>query len=565
MRFARTHAPFTAADLAARYAIGEPAAEAVLTRLASAGRLVEGEFRPTGSGREWVDASVLRLLRRRSLAKLRHEIEPVDHAVLGRFATVWQGVSKRRQGADALLDAIEQLQGAPIAASILETDILPARIDGYDSSMLDAITAAGEVVWVGVEPLGEHDGRVALYLADHLATLLPPEAANAPGGLAASPTPKTGQKRARRSESPETHPGPEPGTRQRAVLDALSSRGASFFGPLHDASGGGYPGETVDALWDLVWMGLVTNDTFQALRAFTQARAARRKQKHRQGADRFRSRRSAPPAAEGRWTLVRAGHGTANLTTTRWATALAGQLLARHGVVTREGTACESLPGGFGAVYPVLKAMEEAGRVRRGYFVAGLGATQFALPGALDLLRSLRNLNLPISDDNGRVNGDRAAEVTVLAATDPANPYGATLKWPAAAPLHQQLAVSDSPPIPMAPTQPADSGRGPIRVVGASVVLVDGALAAYLARGDRQLLTFLPEDEPQRSHVARAIANALIVRARTGADAPRGMLIEEIDGRPSSMSALAGYLAEAGFVSGALGCHATFATKPPRR
>jgi ATP-dependent Lhr-like helicase len=203
--------------------------------------------------------------------------------------------------------------------------------------------------------------------------------------------------------------------------------------------------------------------------------------------------------------------------------------------VTREGITAESIPGGFGAVYPVLKALEESGRVRRGYFVAGLGATQFSLPGALDLLRSLRDP--PRGDE---------PDVATLAATDPANPYGATLKWPPrqSSPPHG----SDS----------GDAGRGPTRSIGAAVILVDGALAAYLARGDRQLLAYLPETEPQRSRVGRAVARALIERARAGGDSPRGMLIEEIDGGPPAAHALAPYLAEAGFAGGALGFQATF-------
>jgi ATP-dependent Lhr-like helicase len=242
----------------------------------------------------------------------------------------------------------------------------------------------------------------------------------------------------------------------------------------------------------------------------------------------FRSRRLAPPSAEGRWTLVdrggrdeggpersarRSKQTTADAT--RWAAAITQQLLARHGVVTREAVTSENIPGGFGIVYPVLKGMEETGRIRRGYFVAGLGATQFAMPGALDLLRSLRD----VPDD---------PEVVVLAATDPANPYGATLKWPA-------------------------GNRAPTRSVGATVILVNGALAAYLARGDRVLLTFLPEAEPDRSKAARAVACALIDRARSGIDSPRGMLIEEIDGEAPATHSLAPYLAEAGFIAGALG------------
>src|SRR5437762_11235751 len=177
LRYARTHAPFTAPDFAARYGLGHAAAEATLTRLALEGRLVEGEFRPGGTRREWTDAGVLRMLRRRSLARLRQEVEPVEHAALGRPATAWQGVTRRRHGADALLDAIEQLQAAPLPASILEAELLPARVDAYDPADLDAVMAAGEVVWVGIESLGERDGRIALYLADHLPRLLPPRVA----------------------------------------------------------------------------------------------------------------------------------------------------------------------------------------------------------------------------------------------------------------------------------------------------------------------------------------------------------------------------------------------------
>src|SRR5262249_50238537 len=155
-----------------------------------------------------------------------------------------------------------------------------------------------------------------------------------------------------------------------------------------------------------------------------------------------------------------------------WTAAMAQQLLARHGVLTREALSIESVTGGFSTVYPVLKAMEESGRVRRGYFVARLGATQIALPGAVDLLRSLREA------------GD-APEVAVLPATDPANPYGAMLRFDSAT---------------------TTAGRGPTRTVGATVILVNGLLAAYLARGDRQLLVWLPDSEPERSKTARAIA-----------------------------------------------------------
>jgi ATP-dependent Lhr-like helicase len=537
LRFARTHAPFTAPDFAARYGLHAAAAEAVLLRLTGEGRLVEGEFRPGGTRREWTDPGVLRMLRRRSLAKLRHEIEPVDQAVLGRFSTTWQGIVKRRHGADALLDAIEQLQGAPLPASILETEILPARIDFYDPADLDAVTAAGEVVWIGVEPLGERDGRVALYLADHLPRLLAPTV-------------------------PDGRRVPDLPERETAILDALRSSGASFFGPLHEAVGGGYPGETVDALWNLVWQGLVTNDTFHALRAFTRSRAPRRRMKIRHDdVSSFRSRRLAPPSAEGRWTLVPRGREStaaaappgrpsksrAGGDATRWAAALTQQLLARHGVLTREAVASEAIPGGFGLIYPVLKGLEDNGRIRRGYFVAGLGATQFAMPGALDLLRSMRD-------------APDEAEVAVLAATDPANPYGATLKWSArgSAQASRSDKKEDSASSAGSALAVVDAGRGPTRSVGATVILVNGALAAYLARGDRQLVTFLPESEPDRSKVGRAVGRVLIERARTGGDAPRGMLIEEIDGLPPARHPMSSFLAESGFVAGAMGFQATF-------
>src|SRR6185295_13318206 len=313
--------------------------------------------------------------------------------------------------------------------------------------------------------------------------------------------------------------------RELAILDALRASGASFFGPLHDAAGGGYPGETVTALWNLVWRGLVTNDTFHALRAFTRSRAPRRRERRTTPAAAFRSRRLAPPSAEGRWVLVHASDGARRVqpsdgrspkgaalqASTKWAAAITQQLLARHGVVTREAVVTENIPGGFGVVYPVLKGMEETGRIRRGYFVAGLGATQFAMPRAHDLLRSLRDQ----PDD---------VEVVVLAATDPANPYGATLKWTGRRstqnPQNTQKQTGSASSASSALNVVTDAGRGPTRSVGATVVLVNGALAAYLARGDRQLATFLPEAEPERSKAGRAVARVLIDRARSGGESP---------------------------------------------
>ncbi|MGZ8198638.1 MAG: Lhr family helicase, partial [Burkholderiales bacterium] len=264
-----------------------------------------------------------------------------------------------------------------------------------------------------------------------------------------------------------------------------------------------------DALWDLVWKGIVTNDTFHALRAYT-----RPKQPRGSG---FRSRRVAPPSTQGRWSLV----PTATANETQRATALAQQLLARYGVVTREAPALENIYGGFSAVYPILKAMEDAGRIRRGYFVAGLGATQFASGGAIDLLRSLRE-------------EPEKPETVMLAATDPANPYGAIVAWP-----ESKWMLS--------------------RSVGAEVVLVNGLMACYVSRGEKQFYVFLPEDEPVRSTVAREIARTLASLVLDGRR--RALLVNEINEEPAARSPLAPFLAEAGFVATAMGMQIRQAAK----
>jgi ATP-dependent Lhr-like helicase len=486
-RYARTHAPFVTADFAARYGLGRSTAETMLKELASTGRLLEGEFRPGGTGREWCDADVLQSIRRRSLAKIRKQVEPVEPSVLGRLITTWQGVVRRRSGLDAILDTIENLQGAPLPASILETEILPARVEGYSPADFDALTGAGEVVWCGIEPLGDRDGRLALYLTDHLGRL---RRAPSFDGLA---------------------------PREQAILDYLETQGASFFAAIHDAAGGGYPAETVDALWNLVWRGAITNDTFHALRAYLRPPERRPRRPARGRA--FRTRRVAPPSAEGRWSLV-SDRIAGRPSPTEASAALAQQLLSRYGVLTREVAAAEGIFGGFSVVYDVLKAMEDAGRVRRGYFVGGVGATQFALPPALDLLRSLRE-------------PPEHPEAIVVAATDPANPYGTILPWPS-------TAGADT------------SARGPTRTVGALAILVNGALAGYISRGARQLLAWLPEDEPARSHTARALAERLASLA-SDQEGRVPILIGEINGILPSEHPLAEHLVEAGFTPSAMG------------
>jgi ATP-dependent Lhr-like helicase len=492
-RFARSHGPFAAGQVAARYGLGIAVVTSVLQRLTEADRLMEGEFRPGGTEREWVDPNVLRSLRSRSRAKLRHEIEAVEGDALGRFMVAWHGIGSKRRGLEALLDAIEQLQGTAVPASVLERDILPVRVDDYVPAMLDTLMAAGEVVWVGIERLGEKDGRIALYLTDHLPRLRPPVSAP-----------------------------PKLEGRVKAVRDYLAAHGASFFAAIREGTGQGFPTDTVEALWELVWMGLVTNDTLHPLRSYTGASDSRRAR--RPSPAKFRSRRSSPQTSEGRWSLVEAVAATAT-TATEWGAATAHQLLTRYGIVTRETVSSEAIAGGFSAVYQVLRAMEDAGRIRRGYFVAGLGGAQFAMPAALDLLRSHRE-------------PPEQAHAVVLAATDPANPYGTLLKWPDASGGTETT---------------ADVGRGATRTVGAQVILVDGLAAGYLRRGERDLLVALPDVEPTRSRIAQALARALIQLALARPDGQRGLFLETLNGVRAGQHPAARWFVAEGFVVGADG------------
>jgi ATP-dependent Lhr-like helicase len=476
-RYARTHGPFMADEVAARLGIGVAVVAATLQQLAQAGRVIEGEFRPGGKGREWCDTDVLRIVRSRSLAALRKEVEPVEPDVLGRFLVSWHGVVRPRVGLDGLLDVVERLQGAPLVASVLEREVLAARIDRYTPALLDTLISAGEVTWLGVEPLGECDGRIALYLTDHLRLLVAP--ASGEGLL----------------------------DREARILAWLVKSGASFFGPLHEAAGGGFPQESVDALWSLVWKGLVTNDTLHPLRAYIAGPQQRTRREAR--TQRFRSRRLVPASAEGRWSALSAHERPG---ATAWATALTQQLLTRHGVVARDVTALEPVPGGFSTIYPVLRRLEDTGRVRRGYFVAGLGGAQFAEPGAIDLLRAER---------------DPAANpvAVTLAATDPANPFGALVEWPA---------------------WPGGTSKAS-RVAGARVVLVDGYATGWIGRGDRSVLVAVPDEDPDRSRRCLALAREMVRLAHLPTAERRGWLIADLNGEPATASPLARYFVEAGF------------------
>jgi ATP-dependent Lhr-like helicase len=513
-RYARTHGPFRAAEVATWYGLGHAVVTDALRRLVGAGRLVEGELRPdpTGSaagGLDFCDAGVLRTLRRRSLAALRAEVEPVTATDFARFLPTWQGVGGTLRGTEGLVRAVEQLAGAVVPASALEALVLPARVAAYSPAMLDELMSSGEVVWRGHGSLPGDDGWVSLHLAD-LAPLTSP-----------SPDPAL--------DLSETH---------QAVLDALAGGGAYFFRTLADAihqQVGATDDDTLlGALWDLTWAGYLTNDTLAPLRALLGGgRTAHRRTPQGPRRGRYASRpgslgglgspggrasgarpgrptlpaRSGPPSAAGRWSLLPPVESDSTVV----AYATAEMLLERYGVVTRGSAMSESVVGGFAAAYRVLAAAEESGRVRRGYFVEGLGAAQFATSGAVDRLRAQsRPLDaVRRSDDPPRA--------VVLAACDPANPFGAALTWPDRPSGADDPAGSGDKGGDKAGNTGGDGGKAgrghqPGRKAGALVVLDDGELVLYVERGGKSLLTWTEStDALQRA------ADALALAVREGA------------------------------------------------
>ncbi|HEY5495189.1 MAG TPA: hypothetical protein VIK16_00890, partial [Candidatus Limnocylindrales bacterium] len=417
---------------------------------------------------------------------------------------------------ERLAEVVDQLAGVPIPASVLERDVLPARVPGYQPRLLDELGALGEVAWIGCGPLGRDDGRVALFRPGRGDVLR--------AALAAS-----------RAAAADRASGP----RHAAIRDLLTRRGASFYREVFGAARGGTDREVLDALWDLVWAGEVTNDTFAPLRALRWKRPG--------GDRRPRPGRLAtlgPPEAAGRWSRVEPGEpvgdggsaripapsrvaGAEGLTApsaTRGLHALALALLDRHGVLTREAVIAEGVEGGFAGIYPVLRALEEAGRIRRGYFVDGLGAAQFALAGAIDRLRTVR--------DPGAVT----PRVDLLAAADPAQPYGAALAWP---------------------RRDASDRRPYQRAAGAYVALVDGAAVLYVERGGKSLVTFPAADDPERLGPALAALRMLLADGRL-----RELVVSRVDGEPvGPASPWHDRLAAGGFAAGYRGM-ALRATSP---
>jgi ATP-dependent Lhr-like helicase len=582
-RYARTHGPFTSAAAAARFGLGTAVTEGALQRLAASGRAVQGEFHPAGIGQEWCDATVLRRLRRRSLAALRHELEPVPPAALAQFLPQWQHVGGGHglRGIDGLVRAIEQLQGASVPASALEKLVLPSRVAGYAPAMLDELTAAGEVVWAGAGALPGKDGWVSLYLADAAPLLLPPP-----------------------------HPL-ELSALHQSVLDTLSGGYGLFFRQIADqVRATTHPEATdpqlADAIWDLAWSGRLTNDTLAPMRSLlgsgrtagsTAHRAKRSVPRGRYGSLTASARpqsRTGPPTVAGRWSLLPSQEADPTVR----AHALARTLLDRHGVVTRGAVGAEGVEGGFSAVYRVLSAFEDSGQARRGYVVEGLGAAQFAMDGAVDRLRAVSNARErgetppvptgaatgsvagegfldafdtpydgeggaggPVGADDpwsapgyggprsgtgggaparrpgppgsppghgrGRPAGDRSRAV-VLAAADPANAFGAALSWP---------------------EPPEGAGHKPGRKAGSLVVLVDGELTLYMERGGKTLLAWpaAPDSAPRDDPRLPAAAEALSAAARAGSLGT--LTVERINGVAALTSPWGTLLEAAGFLA----------------
>lgn len=454
-RYARTHGPFEAANLARRYGMTVAQTEPTLKQLEARNRLLEGGFLPHGSHREYCDPEVLRAIRRRTLAKLRNAVAPVEAASLCRFLLDWHGLDN----GVTIEEAVIALEGLPLSFEDLEREILPRRVKDYRPAQLDQMGQLGQLVWVGHGSLGSKDGKVALYRRERIAQLLPP---------------------------PQEPDDLEP--LQREVLAALTQRGACFFYDLLQMCGNPKQDRLLSAIWDLVWMGLVTNDSFAALRSLSGQTKGRR--------------RSAMEAAAGRWVSV----GSLLYQTpsdTERLMAWCQTLLERYGVISREAVSSESLSGGFTPIYQTLKAMEESGRVRRGYFVEGLSGAQFAWAQTVDRLRS-------------QSPGERP-RLTILPTPDPANPYGSLLPWP------------------------ENSGR-PRRASGTRVVLVDGHPVFFLEKGGKKLTTFPKVEDASVLEVALEGLRELAAGRRG-----RTLKLQEIDGQPADRAPLASRLLQFGF------------------
>ena len=478
-RYAKSHGPFAAGEAARRFGLGVGVVDEYLLDLERRGLVVAGEFRPGGAGKEWCDPDVLRQIRQRTLAKLRREVAAVDGTTYARFLLAWHGATSPGGGLGRLGEAIDRFEGLPIALDDFESAMLPVRVADYDGRLLDDLLATGEVVWVGEAPLGLRGGRVVFYRRENVASLREPPAI------------------------PD-----DTSTTARDLLEFLERRGACFFAEMWSGMRDHRREDLEEALWDLVWAGLVTNDTLAPLRERSTRRRTRTTGRASTSRRAARSRRPTR-APGGRWSLVANLHFDDVAATAR-VHARSLMLLERHGIVGRPGLEAETLPGGFAAVYPVLRAMEEAGKIRRGYFVEDLGGSQFAFPGAVDRLRAARVV-------------PETSEAVCLAAQDPANPFGACLAWPD----------------PIAPDETLTR-----RAAGARVVIVDGELALYVTKNGRKIGTF-----PIMEDVTRARLAIETLRESRRGPALHSFRIEIIDGESAHRCAWTDAFCGGGFVA----------------
>jgi len=563
-RYAATHGPFPTEWPRARYGLGAAVVESALAELERAGTVVRGELHPDGvtGRREWCEVEVLRRLRRASLAALRREIEPAERRAFAAFLPAWHGIDRHAAagaGVDRLREQLAPLQGLALTPGTWEREVLPRRVGAYSTVWMDELCASGELVWVGAGALGRNDGRVALYFREDAPLLGPP--------------PRRGEAVLEDADDDDVH------ARVRA---RLKIEPCFFADLLVDIE---LPAPTlVEGLWDLVWAGEVTNDAFAPLRAprltamsggrpgrgsgggtaavgGTSARQSVGSLAGRaRGGGRFSGRRMAGRAGgrashpPGRWSLTaplfaRATAGEAGdvlpagvgprlgmaveASSGERLRALAELLLERHGILTRELVLAEGVPGGFAALYPQLSRLETLGVARRGYFVEGLGGSQFALPGAVERLRAQR----PVAGEGART--------LVLAAVDPAQSYGAALPWPSRE--TPSGGGRQNPQTALSPEAKRAAGararHSPARVPGASVVLVGAEPVLYLERGCRALRTLC--GDPADPRVQQALC-ALAEHAR-GGRLPARLALERVDGEPVLGSPWEAALEGAGF------------------
>jgi ATP-dependent Lhr-like helicase len=474
LRYAKTHGPFAPATVARHFHLAEEAALQVLEKLEHAALIVRGEFLLEGQGMEYVHPDVLRRLRRWSLADLRQQMEPLDAAGHSRFLLAWHGVGIKQRGLDAVLNVIEQLQGNVLGYQVWVKDVLPSRVVGFTETDLDELCSAGEVVWRASGSLS--DPRVAFYLTDSASVFLEPPGEEV-GGVVA-----------------------------QQIREHLA--GAGLFFPELVSRVGGFPGEVFDTLWSMVWSGEVSNDSLRPLRALLREGDEKHRRARPTALDssrRFRSRRRdtglrARAGTEGRFTLLTASR--IPLPPTERATARTRALVKQWGVVTREAVGVAKVSGGFSSVYPILRGMDETGELQRGYWIEGLGATQFVPRGVVNQIRVHREL-------------PREEQWVIVAATDPVNVYGVCFQWPPG---------TD-------PTAPR-----PARAVGASVVLERGRPLAWFTRSLRQVYLFEPPDDCRSDKALQRLAEVL----RDYADRQiRVAAVEQINGE-APMTLLAG-------------------------